>query len=46
MKVIEQFIKGRYNDPNLCEDAICVTDDFISIIDGVNSQSDFRFEDK
>lgn len=46
MKVIEQFIKGRYNDLKLCEDAICVTNDFIAVIDGVNSQSDFRFEDK
>jgi len=27
MKIIEQFIKGKYNDPDLCEDAICVTDD-------------------
>ena len=46
MKILEQFIKGRYNDPKLCEDAICVTHDFIAVIDGVNSQSDFRFEDK
>lgn len=46
MKVIEQFIKGKYNAPDLCEDAICVTDDFVAVIDGVSSQSDFRFEDK
>ena len=46
MRIIEQFIKGKYNDPNLCEDAICVTENFIAVIDGVSSQSDFRFEDK
>ena len=46
MKIIEQFIKGKYNEPDLCEDAICVTDDFIAVIDGVTSQSDFRYENK
>ena len=46
MKIIEQFIKGKYNDPDLCEDAICVTDNFIAVIDGVTSQSDFRYENK
>ena len=46
MKIIEQFIKGKLNNPDLCEDAICVTDDFIAVIDGVSSQSDFRFENK
>ena len=46
MKVIEQFLKGKYNDSDLCEDAICVTDDFVALIDGVTSQSDFRYENK
>ena len=46
MKVIERFLKGKYNDDKLCEDGICVTDNFIAVIDGVSSQSQIRFKDK
>ena len=46
MKVIEKFWKGKFNNEELCEDGICVTDDFIAVIDGVSSQSHFKYENK
>ena len=46
MKVIEKFLKGKFNNEELCEDGICVTDDFIAVIDGVSSQSHFKYENK
>lgn len=46
MKVIEKFLQGKFGKEELCEDGICVTEDFVAVIDGVSSQSDFRFENK
>ena len=46
MKVIEKFLKGKLDKEELCEDGICVTPDFIAVIDGVSSQSKFKYEDK
>lgn len=46
MKVIEKFLMGKQNDDNLCEDGICVTDNFIAVIDGVTSHSNFRYNNK
>lgn len=46
MKVIEQFLKGKFNKEELCEDGICVTDDFVAVIDGVTSYSQFTYHNK
>lgn len=46
MKIKEKFIKGKFNNPDLCEDGICVTDDFVMLIDGVSSFSKFEFKNK
>lgn len=46
MKVIEKFIKGKFNKEELCEDGISITDNFIVVIDGVSSQSQFKYNDK
>lgn len=46
MKVIEEFLKGKFNKDELCEDGICVTENFIAVIDGVSSQSEFRYNNK
>ncbi|MBG9989264.1 hypothetical protein HZY88_09925 [Aerococcaceae bacterium DSM 111176] len=41
MKIIEQFIDGKVNI-DTCEDNLIITDDFIAVIDGVSSKSDYR----
>ncbi|MCL2341684.1 MAG: hypothetical protein FWC53_01080 [Firmicutes bacterium] len=46
MEIIEKFVIGKFNNDKLCEDTIAVTEDFIAVIDGVTSQSDFIFEGK
>ena len=46
MRVIEKFLRGKFNKEELCEDGICVTEDFIAVIDGVTSQSPFKYENK
>lgn len=45
IKVIETFIQGKASQ-ELCEDALCLTDGFAAVIDGVTSKSDFRYEGK
>lgn len=45
MEVIEQFIQGKYNDLELCEDAILVTDNYIVVIDGATSKGNLSFGD-
>ncbi len=39
MKLIEQFICGKKNDPAICEDMIVMTEHFIAVIDGATSKS-------
>ena len=46
MKIIEKFLMGKYNNDELCEDGISISDDFIAVIDGVSSQSNFRYNNK
>lgn len=46
MKIVEKFLKGKFDNDDLCEDGICVTEDFVAVIDGVSSQSGFRYNDK
>lgn len=45
IKVIETFIQGKVSQ-ELCEDALCLSDGFAAVIDGVTSKSDFRYEGK
>lgn len=44
MEVIEEFIKGKYEKQELCEDAIVVSENFIAVIDGVTSQETIAAE--
>src|SRR5690625_1958343 len=43
MRSIEQYIKGK-KDGN-CEDGLLITEDFVSVIDGVTSKSNYRLDD-
>lgn len=45
MKVIETHMQGKI-DLKQCEDAYVVSDDFIAVIDGVTSKSDFTYQEK
>lgn len=45
IEIIESFIQGKTNDEE-CEDGIVVTDDFVAVIDGVTSKTDFRYDGK
>lgn len=38
IKIIESFIKGKKNSPKLCEDGLVITENYISVIDGVTSK--------
>lgn len=46
MKIIEKFVQGKFDKEELCEDGICVTEDFVALVDGVSSQSEFEYENK
>ena len=46
MQVIEKFLRGKFDKEELCEDGICITEDFIAVIDGVSSQSQFKYNNK
>ena len=46
MKILEQFIEGKKQDEELCEDGIFVSDDFISIIDGATTKGNMKIDDK
>lgn len=45
MKIIEQFIDGKVNI-DTCEDNLIITNNFIAVIDGVSSKSDYRKDGK
>lgn len=46
MTILEQFIKGKKKDPELCEDGLFINDNFIAVIDGVTSKSNTLFNGK
>ena len=46
MTVVEKFLMGKYNDDELCEDGIFVSNDYIAVIAGVGIQSAFRYNNK
>jgi hypothetical protein len=39
MEVIEFFVEGRLGDVTLCEDKLCVNDNFIAVFDGVSDRN-------
>lgn len=45
MKLVELFIQGKSDTKN-CEDGYFISDNFVAVIDGVTSKSDFRYEGK
>lgn len=36
--VVESFVRGKWDDPCLCEDAVVITDGFVAVIDGVTTR--------
>lgn len=45
MKIIESFLQGKTNQET-CEDGIFVSDDFIAVIDGVSSKTNYLLDGK
>ncbi len=45
MEILEKFVCGKHNDDD-CEDGIVVTDDYVAVVDGSTSKTDFTFEGK
>lgn len=46
MQIIEQFLQGKKNNPQLCEDEIVVTENFVAVIDGSTSKGTERYTQK
>ena len=46
MKVIEKFILGKAPDQTKCEDGIFVDENFVAVVDGATSKSNFSHEGK
>lgn len=44
MKVIEEFIEGKYTNPGKCEDGIFVNEHFAAVVDGATSKSDLLWD--
>lgn len=45
MKILETYSEGKLTEKD-CEDAYVLTEDFVAVIDGVTSKSDFRYQGK
>lgn len=43
MRIIEKFIKGKKSQET-CEDALVYNDNFVAVIDGVSSKSNYSYE--
>ena len=46
MKIIEQFIKGKENDPKTCEDGLFTGSFIAAVIDGVTPKSNYLWQGK
>ena len=46
MKIIEQFIKGKENNPNTCEDGLFTGNFLAAVIDGVTPKSGYLWQGK
>lgn len=42
---IEHYIEGKYDDQTLCEDGLFIAEDCVAVIDGVTSQTGYRFQE-
>ncbi|KAA9296318.1 MULTISPECIES: hypothetical protein [Aerococcus] len=46
VKVIKEFIQGKHPDQALCEDTYFISEDYVAVIDGVSSKSNFHYHGK
>lgn len=46
MRIIESFICGKKNIPELCEDGLVITDKIIAVIDGVTAKGKRKWQGK
>lgn len=46
IEVIEQFIRSKYDDPDLCEDGIFNSENFVAVIDGVTSKGVIKWNNR
>lgn len=46
MEIIEKFIRGKYENQDLCEDAIVVAEHHLAVIDGATSKSNKKINNK
>ena len=46
MKILEQFICGKENDPKTCEDGLVIEDHLIAVIDGVTAKGKHLWQGK
>ncbi len=46
MKIKERFIKGKRDNPELCEDGIFCNEDFVAVFDGVTAKTNRKFNGK
>lgn len=46
VKIIESFIKGKKDNADLCEDGLVITDNYISVIDGVTAKGKILWDNK
>ena len=44
MKIVEEFIKGKNQDPQLCEDGIFKSKDLIAVIDGATAKTPILYD--
>jgi hypothetical protein len=43
IRVLEQYVLGKQADQSLCEDRLVVTSQFVAVIDGVTSKSEYNW---
>ena len=45
-QVIESFCKGKYSNPELCEDGIAITEHYVLVVDGMTTKSNYQWKGK
>lgn len=46
MKIIESFIKSKYNIDSLCEDGLFINENYVAVIDGVTAKGKLLWDGK
>jgi hypothetical protein len=46
MKILQEFVLGKLGDPELCEDVVVVTPDFVAVIDGTTDRTGWKYDGK